>query len=73
MEIFDLHSYFDSYESEALSVFVPTENCVGKGLVNEEYDVAIIGVPSAKNEEASIKRSMRFGAIFISCLIVSIK
>lgn len=56
MEIFDLHSYFDSYESEALSVFVPTENCVGKGLVDEEYDVAIIGVPSAENEEASIKK-----------------
>jgi len=55
MEIFDLHSYFDSYESEPLSAFVPIENCIGEGLVKEEYDVAIIGVPSEGNEETSVR------------------
>jgi hypothetical protein len=38
-----------------LSAFVPIENCIGEGLVKEEYDVAIIGVPSEGNEETSVR------------------
>lgn len=56
MENFDIHNYFDAYEGDGLSCFVPNDASVECGIVQEDFNVVIIGVPSVENEMESVQR-----------------